>query len=148
VAGLYRESERFGGKKLFARERITYVAPRAAKPANLSATAIYRSKWRSIVATDDLSQRFRKLRDQWSRETEHLSSITQIVLHPAYQQIIGMGPAALPSIFADLANQPHHWFWALNAITGENPVPETDVGDLDAMRRAWFDWARERGHIA
>jgi hypothetical protein len=147
MAALYRATERLGGKSIFARDRITYVAPRAAKQLGLSAQRIYQTKWRAIVASDDVSKRFASLKDRWLKETEHLSSITQIVLNPAYQQIIGMGPAALPLIFAELAERPHHWFWALNAITGENPVPAESVGDLDAMREAWFQWARKRGHL-
>lgn len=44
-------------------------------------------------------------------------------MHPAYQQIIGMGEKALPLILRDLRDRPTgHWFWALNAITGEEPT--------------------------
>ena len=63
-----------------------------------------------------------------------------MAMHPAYQQIIGMGTPALPLIFQELQREPDHWFWALGAITGENPVPEEDAGDLDAMTDAWLSW--------
>ena len=51
----------------------------------------------------------------------------------AYQQIIGMGAEALPFIFRELQKEPDHWFWALHAITGENPVSKNAAGDLKAM---------------
>jgi len=88
---------------------------------------------------------FPALAEEWSRETAPLSSVTEIVLHPAYQRIIGMGRAALPLILAELARQPDHWFWALRAITGENPVAEDDSGNLLRMRDAWVRLGQERG---
>src|SRR5947207_8235307 len=38
-----------------------------------------------------LERKFRRLADQWLKETEHVSSITKASMHPAYQRIIGMG---------------------------------------------------------
>lgn len=95
----------------------------------------------------DVAARFNELADRWSGETLRLSSMTQIVLHPAYQQIIGMGPDALPLIFARLTHQPGHWFWALNAITGENPVQAEDLGDVRRMSDIWLQWAQTHGYI-
>lgn len=95
--------------------------------------------------SEDVASRFDVLADQWSREALQLSSITQIVLHPSYQQIIGMGPVVLPLIFARLADHPGHWFWALNAITGENPVPAEDLGNVRRMNEAWLRWAQGHG---
>ncbi len=97
--------------------------------------------------THDVAARFNQLADTWTQETLRLSSITQIVLHPAYQQIIGMGPGALPLIFARLADEPGHWFWALNAITGENPVPAEDLGNISRMSEVWMGWAQARGFV-
>ena len=95
----------------------------------------------AIVVT--LEQRFSALKEEWTRETAPLSSVTDIVLHPAYQRIIGMGHAALPLILSDLVRQPDHWFWALRAITGEDPVPTEDAGDLRRMRDAWVRLGQE-----
>jgi hypothetical protein len=61
---------------------------------------------------------------------------------PAYEQIMAMGPRALPYIFDELARNPDHWFKALNYITQQNPVPDSDAGDLDQMARAWLEWGR------
>jgi hypothetical protein len=92
-----------------------------------------------------LQQRFQELVDQWKEATLLLSSITDMAMHPAYQQIIGMGQAALPLLFAELRREPDHWFWALQAITGVNPVPVQYRGDTTRMTQAWLAWADQQG---
>ena len=51
-----------------------------------------------------------------------------MAMHPAYQQIVGMGRSAVPFILKELANGPGHWFWALRAISGEDPVSSQGQG--------------------
>ena len=90
-----------------------------------------------------VSERFAALAEDWRRETGVLSSTSQIVMHPSYQQIIGLGQAALPFILAELEHRPDHWFWALRAIAGVDPVPREDKGNLRKMAAAWIAWARD-----
>ncbi len=71
--------------------------------------------------------------------------MTEIVLHDAYQQIIGMGELALPLILQELKLNNDHWFWALKAITGQDPTTEDMQGDIEALRNTWLDWARNNG---
>jgi len=75
-----------------------------------------------------------------------LSSITEICMHPAYQQIIGMGPLALPYIFAAMREKPDHWFWALKAINSEDPILPEQRGKIKEMTKAWLRWAKEQGY--
>lgn len=82
---------------------------------------------------------FRALADQWHEETDYLSG-TAVFMHPAYQQIVGMGPAVLPLLLRDLAETESHWFWALRVITNENPVPPEHRGRVDRMISAWLSW--------
>lgn len=65
-----------------------------------------------------------------------------------YQQIIGMGQAALPLILAELAREPDHWFWALEAITQEDPVPAEARGKVPEMADAWLAWGKQKGIVA
>lgn len=90
---------------------------------------------------------FSELAKEWREATRLSSSLTDMFLHPAYQRIIGMGPKAVPMILRDLQFTPAHWFWALSAITGEDPVNPEDAGRLKKMTEAWLDWGRERGYI-
>ncbi|QDV10960.1 hypothetical protein CA51_08190 [Rosistilla oblonga] len=94
-----------------------------------------------------IQQRFQSLRDDWKSKTRHLSNTGQISLVFSYQSIIGMGPAAVPLILAELQQEPDHWFWALEAITAENPVREEDAGNMQASTEAWLQWGRENGFL-
>jgi len=86
-------------------------------------------------------ERFRELTKAWRNEVRFLSDTNEICSHPAYQEIIGMGALALPLIFAEMEREPDHWFWALKAITGQDPVPEEQRGNLELMTKAWLNWA-------
>src|SRR3989442_287236 len=81
----------------------------------------------------ELVRRFRDLVRAWKEAKVFTSSGTDIALQPAYQQIIGIGKDALPLIFDELRREEDHWFWALKAITGEDPVPPGDRGNLPKM---------------
>lgn len=83
----------------------------------------------------------------WEEETAHLSSINAMAMNLHYQRIIGMGAEAIPLILTRLQHIPGHWFWALNAITGENPIPESSAGNLPLMTEAWLEWGRSHGYI-
>ncbi|SRR5258707_7113687 len=88
---------------------------------------------------------FAELALKWSADTAHLSSPTELMEHPAYVRIIGLGPAVLPLLLRDLQESGRFWFPALHAITGENPVPDEAAGDVHRMSEAWLDWGRRNG---
>ena len=102
----------------------------------------------TVAKDNDLrhQDRFEQLAQAWMADTTLCSSTTEISTHPAYQQIIGMGSAALPLIFAELRKAPGHWFWALKAITGDDPVAAADRGNLVRMSAAWLRWAEANGY--
>ena len=91
--------------------------------------------------------RFNNLENEWKESTSILSSITEIVMHPSYQQIIGIGPSAIPFIFLSMRREPDHWFWALKAITGEDPVPNEYRGKIKKMTEAWRDWGKKNLYL-
>ena len=92
-------------------------------------------------------KRFNTLTATWKQANPFSSSIINVATHPAYQEIIGMGPIAIPLILKALKVETDHWFWALKSITGEDPVKENDRGDLEKMKQAWLDWGSENGYI-
>jgi hypothetical protein len=69
-----------------------------------------------------MARRFHALAERWKRETRFLSNVAKKCMHPAYQGIIGLGVPALPLILEELRREPTDWFWALTAISGENPI--------------------------
>lgn len=101
-----------------------------------------------IAPPERLAATFRQLADRWQADTQYLSSTTDIALHPAYQRIIGLGPQVIPLILTELTRRPGRWFWALTALTGEDPVPPDARGRLPDMTAAWLRWGRDNGWIA
>ncbi len=97
----------------------------------------------SLVLYDAQRERFQQLAAAWKSEVRFLSDTNEICSHPAYQEIIGMGVSVLPFIFEELEREPDSWFWALKAITGQDPVPEEHRGNVDLMARDWLKWAQE-----
>ena len=56
------------------------------------------------------------------------------------------GAPAIPLILRRLAARGGQWFAALRSLTGENPVPAGDRGDIEAITRAWLRWGDEHGY--
>lgn len=98
-------------------------------------------------AKNNLAVQFYDLKEEWEAETGHLSSITEIAMNTAYQRIIGMGHAAIPYILSEVRIRPGHWFWALKAITGEDPVLPEQRGRIKQMAEAWLEWGRQQGYL-
>jgi hypothetical protein len=97
----------------------------------------------------DESAVFKALAEKWRRERGSTSSMTEMVVCPAYQNIIGMGPKAIRFIISELraeGDNPDHWFWALQALTRMNPVSEENEGNLNEMAKAWLSWAALEGY--
>jgi hypothetical protein len=90
--------------------------------------------------------RFLRLAGEWRDQSRFMSSITDMAALPAYHEITAMGAQALPLILRELQRDPNHWFVALAAISGADPVPPQDRGDIEKMSQAWLRWGRDRGY--
>ena len=90
----------------------------------------------------DVRERFRQLAAQWKDQSRHMSNAAQMAMLPPYQQIIGMGEAVVPLLLEELQRDPDQWFWALEAITQENPVPPESAGTIRLMAEAWVAWGK------
>ena len=64
--------------------------------------------------------------------------VAQMIRHPAYQAIIDIGTEAVPWLLERLAQNPDHWFHALNQITNAQPVQPEHLGIVDAMTQDWI----------
>jgi hypothetical protein len=94
--------------------------------------------------TTALAKQFQALAEEWRSAVALLSSSTAMRAHPAYQAIIALGPPVVPLLLQELQRDRTHWFEALSAITGEDPVPREDWGNIPAMAAAWLAWGRDR----
>ena len=97
-------------------------------------------------SAESVEQRFRRLESIWTAETGYLSDPKEIVNHPAFQEIIRMGVSVVPFMLRDLGERPRLWVWALPDITGADPVPESDRGNIRKMSDAWLRWGKEHGY--
>jgi hypothetical protein len=118
-----------------------HVARGARKRAQPSVADVVK-RWAKEASRVDEDE-FRELADIWRRETRGAAMLLARVSHWAYQRIIGMGPEALPLILRELQREPNHWYWALNAISGEDPAE--GVEGFEEARARWLDWGRAAG---
>jgi hypothetical protein len=102
----------------------------------------------TTAATQALTERFTRLVKQWKSECRYMSNLAQMAILRSYQNIIGMGDPAIPLILQELKKETDHWFWALEAITGENPVRNKSAGKVELMAQAWVEWGIKKGYIA
>jgi hypothetical protein len=135
-----------GGAWLAGVRRYANPAVPTRTEANLPSATPESRAYDAPGAAPLLELEFRELAARWRQETEHLSS-TDVFTHPDYQRIIGLGSRVVPLLVRDLATTGAHWFWALRAITGENPVPAEDAGNVRKMIQGWLAWGAARGLV-
>ena len=152
-----RETAQDWGNQLFLstidyKERLSELADEWRKSQGVTYLLSYRKEtaqdWENLLSLlkNDYKERFSELADEWRRSQGVTSNLTQIVMNPAYQQIIGMGEIAVPLIFNELEREPDHWFWALKSITGVDPVTDENRGNIRKMAEEWLDWGKRRGY--
>jgi len=93
-----------------------------------------------------LDETFQRLANLWQTAVGHHSSSSKRDKHPAYRAIIALGPPVVPLLLRDLELNRRHWFTALTAITGADPVSEVDAGKILAMIETWLKWGKEKGY--
>jgi hypothetical protein len=93
---------------------------------------------------ETIPTRFRRLADEWSREIGNVSSLTSMVSHPAYRQIIDMRWDVVPLLLADLQRNKRFWLPALHEITGIQPFDPSDAGNSKRMIDAWIRWGQNK----
>ena len=94
----------------------------------------------------ETQREFQRLSDEWKSSRGPATTVTAMVRHPAYQAIVQLGEPAIPLLMRELEQQPDHWFAALRAITGANPVHEDELGDVTRMAESWIEWGRANGY--
>jgi hypothetical protein len=95
--------------------------------------------------TETLEQRFRRLDAIWRKETAYQSSSKKIKKHPAFREVVALGDAVIPLLLRELQGNATLWVWALPEITGANPVPQEDQGNISKMTEDWLRWAKDQG---
>ena len=79
-------------------------------------------------------------------DLEESEDIAEIAISHGYRRLFQMGEEAIPVILDELEIRPALCLMTLSEITGANPVPESDRGNLTKMIEAWFNWAEQNGY--
>jgi hypothetical protein len=95
---------------------------------------------------ETIEEKFRRLASVWRAETAYVSSSSDLVAHPTFQEIVGMEVPVIPLLLRELENRTGHRHRALRQITGTDPVPPSDRGDIDKAAEAWLRWGKEQGY--
>lgn len=93
-------------------------------------------------------QQFEMLAERWRNETGMYSVDTRKVSHPAYLNIISMSHQAIPLILNELRERGGHWYQALEAILGYNPIQTDAPLSIRELKEKWLDWGKQQGHIS
>ncbi|MDI9364567.1 MAG: hypothetical protein QM541_06430 [Flavobacterium sp.] len=99
------------------------------------------SVYLNLLRNVEVKKKFEKLSSIWKIETMLTSSSSDIVNNSAYQNIIKLGPIALQFIIDDLKSNDALWFFALQSISGENPIKKEHQGIFSLMKQDWLNWA-------
>ena len=101
----------------------------------------------ALSPADEWERRFLELAATWKRERGPHSFSARLTDHPAYQQIVALGPEVVPLLLRELERSPDHWFRALHTLTGADPVPTESRGKMRDMADAWLRWGASKGTI-
>lgn len=93
-----------------------------------------------------LEREFSRLSKLWKDAANSpQSSLSRIIGHPAYLEIISYGEEMIPYVLRDLQKEPNHWFIALKAMTKNfSPVKPEDAGNMKKMTDAWLEWGHKK----
>lgn len=101
----------------------------------------------SVFIQEMYKQQLRKKFDLysgiWKTETMFSSNSSEITNNSAYRSIIGLGKDIIPFIIQDLKQSENHWFYALELLTGENPIKNEHRGIINLMKSDWLNWAEK-----
>lgn len=133
-----------GCSRTYSNDQITGIS-RESKMALRSSRQIYEHYY-SPTSRYNYFNEFHDLLATWRNDTRHLSVIREILLHPAYLSIIGMGDKIIPLLLRELEKSPDHLVWALKAITHADIVPSIRQARITDIVHAWLGWAKRTGY--
>lgn len=87
--------------------------------------------------------RFAAALARWQDDISFDSFPADMKEHESFSEIIEQGYEVVPLIAAQLRREPSFLFLALEAIFGEDPVPEDAYGNVRTVSAAWLEWLQK-----
>lgn len=111
---------------------------------DISMCAVFDYETIDDPATEELTveERFLRLADEWEQEVSSISSLTAMVAHPKYREIVDLKWSVVPFLIGDLRRNRRFWLPALEEITGIQPFDSSDSGNTKRMVDAWVRWGK------
>lgn len=107
-------------------------------------SACYESSVAIAEVEEKIEARFQRLSSEWAECVRSVSSVTAIVNHPKYREIVSLGWDVVPFLLRDVQNRRGFWFPALAEITTIRPYDPQDAGNNKRMSEAWLKWGRHK----
>ncbi len=98
------------------------------------------------VYKQQLKEKFEAYTSIWITETMFSSSVHEIINNSAYRSIVKLGKDVIPFIIEELKKEENHWFYALEALTGQNPIKQEHRGIIRLMKSDWIEWAEKNNN--
>jgi hypothetical protein len=113
---------------------------------NVSLCAVLDYEQSNEAVAEELTteERFLLLADEWEQDVSNISSLTAMVEHPKYREIVNMKWSVVPFLVKDLERNKRFWLPALEEITGIQPFDASDSGNTKRMIDAWVRWGRHK----
>jgi len=128
-------------RRIFSRLLSEQMSHRAAA-RDLDQVSVY-----VVSPLPTVKERFSRLADEWSRDTMHISSASDLINDKRYQEIIALGWDVVPHLLTDIQKNKRFWFPALASITGLRPFDPGDSSNPRRMTEAWVRWGKRKGLI-
>lgn len=97
-----------------------------------------------LRGSETVRDRFQRWSSQVELDTQYLSSMQDVAMHPAYQRVIGLGLEVMPYLLESLKENPGRWIWAVNAIAGEDAAEGCE--SFEEAKECWLAWGRRFGY--
>jgi hypothetical protein len=91
---------------------------------------------------EEVEAHFNKLAAAWEEDVSNMSSLTAMIGHPKYREIVDMKWQVVPFLINDLQHNKRFWLPALEEITGVQPFDPSDSGNSKRMIDAWVRWGK------
>ncbi len=129
----------YDGKKLNFLQKVEVKKPR-------QVIVTFLDEVENEEELETFAEKFERIFEQWYAETAAISG-HWVFENPNHQKIIDMGKPAIPLILKKLQEKPCYIFYALEKITGEDPVPKKHATNYGLIKNDWLKWGKQNGYI-
>lgn len=100
--------------------------------------------WLKSQDAIDVAKEFRRLTKQMEGRLGPTSRLREWLFSEEYVAIVGLGPRVVPHLLVDLRKHVRPWFFALRALTRQDPTVGVSPGNFEELARHWVAWGVEQ----